>query len=164
MDLREKPALSGVLTIDICDAAGVLVERRHVPNLITKVGKELLARLLLGRTDALPTRWVIAVGTGQSLPPRLEDTQLERKVDEAQDTSPKVEIVTRTDGTTVVRASVSATLPALNLGPTDKPQALTEAGIEITLGGAPILFNRVRFEQVNRGANMVMKMAWEITF
>ncbi|WP_309897334.1 hypothetical protein [Archangium sp.] len=164
MDLSEKPGINGVLTIDICDASGALVEQRRIPNLITTAGKQLLANLLIGRLNAMPTRWAIVVGTGQTTAPALGDTALEKKVDEAADTSPKVEIVTKGDGIIVVRATVSATLPALNLAPTDKPQALTEAGIQITQGTNPILFNRVRFEQVNRGANMVMKMAWEISF
>ncbi len=162
MDLREKPALSGVLTIDICDAHGALLERRSIPNLITTDGKELLARLLMGKLDAMPTRWAIVVGTGPSLP-RLEDTALEKKVDEAE-AACTVERVTR-NGVVGIRALVSATLPALNLAPTDKPQALTEAGVQITQGDKRlVLFNRVHFEQVNRGANMVMKMTWEISF
>lgn len=157
MDLREKPAMRGVLTIDICDASGTLVERRSVPNLITNAGKALLANLLMGQVDALPTRWAIVVGSGPSLP-KLEDTALERQVDEVEAT-PKV------DTSSGVRAVVSATLPALSLAPTDKPQTLTEAGIRITQGAkTQVLFNRVHFEPVNRGANMVMKLTWEISF
>lgn len=161
MELREKQGLAGVLTIELLDTGGALMERRHVPNLITTAGKQLLANLLMGKADALPTRWAIAVGTGTSQPQSL-DTALGTKVDEAIDTTPKVEVVSRGDGSSLVRATVTATLPALT-----QPgvQPLTEAGIQITLGGAaPVLFNRVRFEEVNRGPNMVMKMTWEISF
>lgn len=166
MDLREKQGLNGVLTIEIRDTSGELMERRRVPNLITTSGKQLLANLLMGKVDALPTRWAIAVGTGQE-PVTVADAALKGSVDEAVDPSPKVEVVTA-DGNSLVRATVSATLPAPNLSATDKPQALTEAGIRISQGtdksAPPILFNRVRFDPVNRGANMVMKLTWEISF
>lgn len=167
MDLREKQGLNGVLTIELRDTGGELMERRRVPNLITTSGKQLLANLLMGKVDALPTRWAIAVGTDKA-PVTVADTALEGYVDEALDPSPKVEVVT-VDGNSIVRATVSATLPAPNLSATDnKPQALTEAGIRISQGtnnsAPPILFNRVRFDAVNRGANMVMKLTWEISF
>ncbi len=161
MDLREKQAVSGVLTIDLLDTGGTLVERRRVPNLITTAGKQLLANLLMGKVDALPTRWAIAVGTGTAQA-QIADTKLGTQVDEALDSAPKVEVITRTDGTSVIRATVTATLPAPTQ-PTVQP--LTEAGILITQGATTrVLFNRVRFEEVNRGPNMVMKMTWEISF
>ncbi|QRN93827.1 hypothetical protein JRI60_32295 [Archangium violaceum] len=164
MDLSEKPGMNGVLTIELLDTSGALVEQRRVNNLITTAGKQLLANLLLGKVNALPTRWAIAVGTGVEAA-NIADTALKTRVDEAVDPSPKVEVITR-DGASVVRATVSATLPVPALAANDKPQALSEAGIQITQGNgtAPILFNRVQFAQVNRGANMVMKMTWEITF
>lgn len=161
MDLRETQALSGVLTLELLDTGGTLRERRRVPNLITTAGKQLLANLLMGKVDVLPTRWAIVVGTGTAQP-SIADTQLGNRVDEALDASPKVEAVTRADGSSVIRATVTATLPALTR---DTVQPLTEAGIQITQGTtAPVLFNRVRFEEVNRGPNMVMKMTWEISF
>ncbi|MFP2908397.1 hypothetical protein ACLESD_25760 [Pyxidicoccus sp. 3LFB2] len=161
MDLREKQAVSGVLTLELLGTDGTLVERRRVPNLITTAGKQLLANLLMGKVDALPTRWAIAVGTGTAQA-QVSDTQLGAQVDQALDAAPKVEVITRADGVSVIRATVTATLPALTQATV---QPLTEAGIQITQGAATrVLFNRVRFEEVNRGPNMVMKMTWEISF
>ncbi|WP_164013176.1 hypothetical protein [Pyxidicoccus trucidator] len=161
MDLREKQAVSGVLTLELLGTDGTLVERRTVPNLITTAGKQLLANLLMGKVDALPTRWAIAVGTGTAQA-QVSDTQLGTQVDQALDAAPKVEVITRADGLSVIRATVTATLPALTQATV---QPLTEAGIQITQGATTrVLFNRVRFEEVNRGPNMVMKMTWEISF
>jgi hypothetical protein len=165
MDLSEKQGLNGVLTIELRDTNGALVEQRRVNNLITTAGKQFLAHLLMGKADALPRRWTIAVGTGLE-PANVADTALKTFVDEAEDPAPKVEVVTNGD-MSIVRATVTATLPLPKLSASDRPQALTEAGIQITQGNdkaRPILFNRVRFDQVNRGANMVMKLTWEISF
>jgi hypothetical protein len=160
MDLSEKPGLKGVLTIELRDMSGALVERRQHHNLITTRGKQLLADLLLGKKNALPTSWAIVVGTGTT-PPNVADIALQAPITEkAEDRDPDVAVVTR--GTaTVVQGTVSATLPA---PPAGTVQPLTEAGIQITVGTDKILFNRVQFPAVNRGANMVMTLSWEISF
>ncbi|MCP3060343.1 hypothetical protein LXT21_16300 [Myxococcus sp. K38C18041901] len=162
MNGKETQGMNGVLTLEILNLDGSLMERRKVPNLITIAGKRLVAELLMGRVNALTTSWSIAVGTGttQPLPSNIK---LDNQVDLAADTAPKVEEITLGDGTSLVRATVSATLPPPPAEATVQP--LTEAGILVTLGtAAPILFNRVRFEEVNRGSNMLMKMTWEISF
>jgi hypothetical protein len=159
MDLRERQGMSGVLTIELVDAQGRTVDTRRVNNLITRRGKELLANLLMGK-EVVPNKWTIAVGTGTDAV-QAGDTALKAFAAEAEDPAPKVEII-ESGGQSLVRATVTATLPA----PTQTTvQALTEAGIQITQGAnQKSLFNRVRFEQVNRGPNMVMKLTWEITF
>jgi len=161
MNGKETQGMDGVLTLELLHLDGALLERRRVPNLITLAGKQLVAELLMGRVTALPTRWSIAVGTGIHQPSPT-DTMLGTQVDEAPDAAPKVEAVKQGDGTSIVRATVTATLQPL---PQATVQPLTEAGILIRQGGeTAILFNRVRFEEVNRGPNMVMKMTWEISF
>lgn len=161
MNGKETQGMNGVLTLELLNLDGSLMERRRVPNLITISGKQLVAELLMGRVNALPTRWSIVVGTGINAPVPADD-KLGTKVDEAIDPTPKVEVIKQSDGSSLVRATVTATLPALGQSTV---QPLTEAGIQILQGAStPILFNRVRFEEVNRGPNMVMKMTWEITF
>ncbi|MFY2563368.1 hypothetical protein ACN469_37585 [Corallococcus terminator] len=161
MNGKEKQGMNGVLTLELLNLDGSLMERRRVPNLITTSGKRLVAELLMGRVNGLPINWSIVVGTGTEAP-AAGDTVLKGPAAEAIDPAPRVEVITQGDGSSLVRAIVTATLPAL----TDATvQPLTEAGIQITLGETTkILFNRVRFEEVNRGSNMVMKMTWEISF
>jgi hypothetical protein len=160
MDLREQPAVKGTLTIELRDAGGALVERYRHHNLITTRGKQLLADLLLGKKNALPTSWAIVVGTGTA-PADVADTGLKAPIaEQAEDRDPDVAVVSR-GSSTVVQGTVSATLPA---PPTGTVQPLTEAGIQITVGTEKILFNRVQFPPVNRGANMVMTLSWEISF
>lgn len=161
MDLREKPQLDGVLTLELVLADGTVVERRRVHNLITTAGRALLARLLMGKVDALPTHWGIVVGQGVE-PARPADTGLHERLDMAEDTAPRVEVVADEGGPGSVRATVSATLPPPAPGVV---QPLTEAGIQITVGNEPpVLFNRVRFEPITRGDNMRLKLTWEISF
>jgi hypothetical protein len=161
MDLREHQAIRGQLTIVLRDEHGSELERRTVHNLITKVGRKLLADLLMGKLNATPNRWTVAVGTGTA-DPTVEDTQLQAQVDSADDSLPKVEIVT-VGAVPTIRITVTATLPA----PTSSsPQALTEAGILVQMNTNPptaTLFNHVTFAQINRSGNMVMTLMWQIT-
>jgi|GEM_PF-2882629 len=161
MNGKEKQGMNGVLTLELLNLDGSLMERRRVPNLITTAGKRLVAELLMGRVNGLPVNWSIVVGTG-TVAPSTDDTQLQDLAAEAVDPAPKVEVIDQGDNPSLVRAKVTATLPAL----TDATvQPLTEAGIQVTLGeNTKILFNRVRFEEVNRGSNMIMNMTWEISF
>lgn len=161
MNLGERQGLTGVLTIELVDTGGAVVERRRVQNLITRSGKKLLADLLMGKADALPSGWAIVVGTGES-PARPADTALLKPAAEAEAEAPRVEVVEE-GGQSAVRATVIATLPAP--ASSDPPQPLAEAGIRINQGErAETLFNRVTFAQVNRGPNMVLRLTWEITF
>lgn len=161
MNGKEKQGMNGVLTLELLNLDGSLMERRRVPNLITTAGRRLVAELLMGRVNGLPIKWAIIVGTDTTAP-APGDTEMREQKAEAIDPAPKVEVIDPGDGSSLVRATVTATLPAL----TDATvQPLTTAGIQITLGETTkILFNRVRFEEVNRGSNMVMKMTWEISF
>ncbi|MCP3099520.1 hypothetical protein LZ198_11630 [Myxococcus sp. K15C18031901] len=161
MNGKEMQGMNGVLTLELRHLDGSLMEQRRVPNLITIAGKQLVAGLLMGRVTSLPTKWAIAVGTGTQTP-NPKDTTGFTKVDEAPDTAPKVEVITLSDGSSFVRATVTATLQPLTQATV---QPLTEAGILIRQGGdTAVLFNWVRFEEVNRGPNMVMTMTWEISF
>ncbi|MCP3166503.1 hypothetical protein [Myxococcus qinghaiensis] len=161
MNGKEKQGMNGVLTLELLNLDGSLMERRRVPNLITTAGKRLVAELLMGRVNGLPVNWSIVVGTGTAAP-STDDIALQDLAAEAVDPAPRVEVIDQGDNPSLVRAKVAATLPAL----TDATvQPLTEAGIQVTLGeNTKILFNRVRFEEVNRGSNMIMNMTWEISF
>lgn len=157
----ETQQMQGVLTIEVIDvASGCVVDKRHIPNLITTAGKELLAKLLMGKVGAVPSAWAIAVGTGAS-DPQIADTRLNAYADRANAVT-DVAVVT-TDKGSVVRATVKAQLPPL--AQNSAPQPLVEAGIVIITGNeTETLFNRVKFAQVSRGPMMVLNLAWDITF
>lgn len=166
MHVGERQVISGVLTIEVRDAEGRLVEERRVPNLITRAGRLLAANLLMGQGGISELkRYFIVVGIGGK-PKGKEapsDVKLENPVAESEIKTIKVEEDRASDA---VRATVSATLEALTVNTT---QALSEAGIEIryTVGGSKAektLFNRVTFEDVNRGPGMTLKLSWEISF
>jgi hypothetical protein len=161
MNLGEEQRMQGVLTIEVIDvSSGAVVETRRVPNLITTAGKELLAKLLMGKIGAVPSSWAIAVGIGNA-DPQASDTRLLGYADRANATT-DVAIIT-TDKGSIVRATVRAQLPPL--AQAEQPQPLVEAGIVIITGlSTETLFNRVKFAQVSRGPMMVLNLAWEISF
>jgi hypothetical protein len=160
MSFGEEQQMRGTLTIEVLDTAGNVVARRCVENLITTAGKTLLAKLLMGKASTVPSKWAIAVGTGNA-DPLPGDDKLSSRVDVAAATT-EVGVVA-TDRGNVVRATVKAQLPSLPQGA--DPQPLVEAGIVITVGTDPeTLFNRVKFAQVSRGSSVVMNLGWEISF
>jgi hypothetical protein len=164
MQMKEHQAVNGVLTIVVRDAAGRPVDERRVHNLVTKGGRKLLADLLMGKADAVPSRWSIALGSGTDAP-TPGDVGLKTPVSNAQVEidSPKVELIDNSDGTSTVRGTVSGTLPAPT---TAAATPLTEAGIQVGKKGSDTwtLFNRVVFPVVSWGTGMSMTLNWEITF
>lgn len=163
MILGERQDIHGVLTMELQDAGGVVLERRRVPNLITRAGRKLLADLLLARAGiSVPVKYRIAVGTGRT-PAKPEDTKLEKREEASETLPPEVTVDAATDS---VRATIRATIPVPK---EDKVTPLTESGIEMdcAMGAGGIvttLFNRVTFAEVNRGPGMTLTLSWEISF
>ncbi len=167
MNLGEQQRMHGVLTIEVVDASGAIVETRRVPNLITTAGKKLMADILMGKRPA-PSAWAIAVGTGKpktpeqtqavATAPQASNTALEGEVAEANATC-IVDVENE-----VVSATVKGSLTALL--PSESEQALVEAGILMKVGTETnrTLFNRVTFSQVTRGQMMHLNLSWKISF
>lgn len=157
MPRSEHSTIQGVLTLELRDGGGALVEACTVHNLVTSGGKSLLARLLAGNAPGA-VGLVIGVGEGKK-GPAASDVALESKVAEAEATitDPAVDA-------DHVRVIVEANVTAG--GTDDKPLALTEAGILIRIGNDKIgvLFNRVTFPVINKGPNMTLLLSWELTF
>lgn len=158
MSIDERQGMSGRLTLELRHPDGSLLERRRVDNLITRAGRMLVARLFSGEL-AGPPALAIAVGSG-STPASVSDAALEAQLDQAAaDPAPVQE--SEDEGAGGI-ASVSVTLPTL---PPGASQALREAGILITLPGAPpVLYNRVTFPTITRTENLQMTLTWEVTF
>ena len=61
MPIKECNGLAGRLSIELRDPAGRVVEQRRIDNLITRAGRDLLARLFTGAAQGPELR--IAVGS-----------------------------------------------------------------------------------------------------
>lgn len=157
MALTEHPSIQGVLTLELRDPHGALLERRRVHNLITTSGKAVLARMLGGKTNGAVQ---LAIGVGEEpRAPAAGDAKLGRKLTEA-----KAEMSEPLVAGDQVTVTVKATV--VDGGAPDKPLPLTEAGIIVRIGNDPaeLLFNRVVFPVINKGANMSLLLSWDLTF
>lgn len=151
MTLKEQHGLSGRLHITLTEG-GRVVGERHVDNLITDAGRQLVARLFAGQAQANELR--IAVGTN---PKELDASQA--TITAVADAKAVVEVNQGSDKRAMAR--VSATLPAS--GETN-PQPIQEAGILIVLPDSQVVYNRVTFPVVHRAGNLEMTFSWEVSF
>ena len=158
MGMTENVGIAGRLSLQLRDRDGRVVEERHVQNLVTLKGRELLGRCFSGLAT-LGGRVEMAVGTGTT-PPVLDNEALEIEVDRVPTGTP--DLFMSGEGTarrSVVR--VRATFPAR----AGDVQALTEAGVWLEqVGGPRVLFNRATFPVVNRTQHLELALAWEIFF
>lgn len=155
--MKEHHGLDGRVKIELRDRSGTLVEQRMVQNLITTAGRKLLGKLFSGAADK--PEFAIAVGAG-STAPDISDTALGNQLDAAKATLAAPRIDDNNPRQVVV--NVSATLPVDESRP---DQALTEAGILITLPGqAPVLYNHVVFPLITRTGKLEMTLSWEVIF
>lgn len=154
--VSEHTSIQGVLTLELRDPEGALIERHVVHNLITHAGKSLLARLLGGKTNGAIT---LDIGVGQGVsPPAVGDTELPGYLGKARAEMSEPFVITGQ-----VRVTIKATIK--DGGTADKPLPLTEAGILVTVGeDKPVLFNRVTFPVINKSGNMSLLLAWDLNF
>jgi hypothetical protein len=157
MPPSEHTSIQGLLTLELRDERGALVERRHVKNLITHDGKLLLARLLGGKTSGAVT---IAIAVGRTATaPALDQKALLDKATEApaEMNDPVIEGER-------VRANVRATIP--QGGDPNVVLPLTEAGILVRVGADQngVLFNRVTFPVISKSSTMSLLLSWDLTF
>lgn len=154
--VSEHTSIQGVLTLELRDPSGALIERHVVHNLITHRGKQLLARLLGGKTNGA-INLAIGVGAG-AVAPALEDVALASKLGEAKADMTDPFVITGQ-----VRVNVKSTIA--DGGTVDKPLPLTEAGILVRVGEEePVLFNRVTFPVINKGPNRSLLLSWDLNF
>ncbi|MBK7828161.1 hypothetical protein [Nannocystis sp.] len=154
--VSEHTSIQGVLTLELRDPAGALLERHVVHNLITNRGKSLLAQLLGGKTNGAITL-AIGVGSGTAAP-TPDDPGLATKLGEA-----KAEMTEPFVISGQVRVNVRSTIA--DGGTADNPLPLTEAGILVRVGQeAPVVFNRVTFPVINKGPNMSLLLSWDLNF
>lgn len=151
MTLKEQHGLSGRLHITLTEG-GRVVGERHVDNLITDAGRQLVARLFAGQAQANELR--IAVGTN---PKELDASQA--TITAVADAKASVVVDQGSDKRAMAR--VVATLPASGEA---NPQPIQEAGILIVLPDTQVVYNRVTFPVVHRAGNLEMTFSWEVSF
>jgi hypothetical protein len=151
MSLKEQHGLSGRLHITLTEH-GRVVGERHVKNLITDAGRQLVARLFAGQAQANELR--IAVGTNATV---LDASQA--TITKVADAKASVVVDQGSDQRALAR--VVATLPAS--GDTT-PQPIQEAGILIVLPDSVVVYNRVTFPVIHRAGNLEMTFSWEVSF
>ena len=157
MPPSEHTSIQGVLTLELRDHAGALVERRRVDNLITASGKSLLARMLGGKT-AGAVALVIAVGDkSAAADPGDKELGGKRAEAAAEMTEPVV-------NGAQVKVNVKATIA--QGGDPNVVLPLTEAGILVRVGDdqGGVLFNRVTFPVINKSSTMSLLLSWDLTF
>lgn len=156
MSLSEHPSIEGVLTLELRDQDGALLERRVVHNLITNSGKGLLARLLGGKTNGAVA---LSIGVGKVATAAAPgDDRLGEQLAAA-----KADMSDPIIGVAGVKVTVKATI--VDGGKIDQPLPLTEAGILVKVGEGPdVLFNRVTFPVINKGPNISLLLSWDLTF
>lgn len=149
--MRDTQPMSGTLTLTLHDPSGAVLMRRTVHNLVTDAGRALVADLFAGkRVGAVKPRLV--VGTGDDKP-SADDVALKREVDGVDLTPEQVK-------SKAGKVTLTGRLPER-----EASQALVEAGISVTVGtDAPVLYNRVVFEVVNKAPNMQMTLTWNVDF
>ena len=124
------------------------IEVTVVDNLVTSVGKAVLASLLVFQNTARPPTH-IAVGTGGT-PPVVGDTNL---IAEAARVA-----LTSANAAGAVYTAVAVFVPGVGSG------ALAEAGLFTdTAANAGKMFARVVFATINKGLQDTLQITWTVT-
>lgn len=142
---NDKLFVNGKLDIILRNGSGVIVEERHIPNLVVDTGNSYIASRMKDATATAMTH--MAVGT-DSTAPTAGDTTLAVEVARVALTS-----------TTVTGNDVAyvATFPA-GTG----TAALVEAGLFNASSGGTMLA-RTTYSVINKGAADTLTVTWTIT-
>lgn len=138
-------SVKGKLDIVLRNANGVIVEERHIPNLVVTVGTNYIASRMKDATATAMTHMAVGIG---GTTPVTGNTTLESE-------SARVTLTS----TTVTSNSVAyvATFPA-GTG----TAALVEAGLFNAASGGTMLA-RTTYSVINKGAADTLTVTWTIT-
>ena len=124
------------------------IEVTVIDNLVTSVGKAVIASLLVFQNTARPPT-NIAVGIGGT-PPAVTDTTLVSELARVA--------LTSANAVGAVYTAVAVFLPGVGSG------ALAEAGLFTdTAANAGKLFARVVFQVINKGLQDTLQITWTVT-
>jgi hypothetical protein len=162
--MREKHGVTGRLCIVASDAAtGRVVAVRRADNLVTTEGRQLLGLLLAGKVRVSAPAIKVRLGTGTRAP-APSDTALENQWRSVAARAVEPREIAEGDLPRML-VEVTAELPADADAAPDAPAvAISEAGIELTTDARTVLYNRVVFAPIGRGARLDLKLSWEVLF
>ncbi len=158
MKLNDSIDMKGRMTLRLHDREGRVVREVAADNDIVLTGRDLVAKLFAKIDGATPISH-IAVGTGTNqIDPTKDEklgSELFRKTINPITTK---DIVATTDGK--MRVTISA---ELNNDEANGP--LTEAGMfNDPLKDTGVMYNRVKFDVVNKTSDFRLTIVWEILF
>ena len=159
MSFTHTHQLGGRLSINIHDHAKNTNETVRVNNLITLSGKKLLAQLLSGDSDGIPSLH-IAIGGGDA-PANENNVALNQRLDKVKAKMKTIDTTIEGDDTRVV-AIVEGELSS-----TDdmENRKLREAGIVVSIPGkTDTLYNHVTFPVITHTKNINITFTWELLF
>lgn len=152
------------LRLELADRTGRIIAAREAHNSVMREGARLIARLFKG--EQVPITHM-AVGTSDEPesdtyntlalanpadPPRLENGT-------SVPVSPDLMIITIDETRRLVLVRVRATLPeSAAVG------RICEAGLMASTAEGDVLYNRVTFAPLEKGADHELSLFWEVTF
>jgi hypothetical protein len=141
----EKLKMTGELTIELVNSLGVLVEKRHVPNLVVLSGKIWVAQRMSSNTPAFMSH--LAIGTSGITPEINQTTLLNENARLAFNSSSQTSNV----------LSYSATFgPGIGTG------VLQEAGI-FNSSSSGTMLARTTFAPLTKDTGDTVSISWSIT-
>jgi hypothetical protein len=146
MNVNEQLKITGALTIVKTNKGGVIVDKRHIPNLVVTTGKEFIVSRMIGTTSGVMSH--MGVGTGVTSP-LAANTALETPL------SSRVVLSSATQTSNVVTYVAT-------FGPGASTGAITEAGIFNALTTGTMLC-RTTFPVVNKEAGDSIAITWVVT-
>ena len=172
MALKERQRVQGILNIQVRDESHNIIETRRVKNIVTKQGKELLAKTLAVKSGITSLEqlkiFVGNNGTQQTVDDEYATTK-EPGIDLGEDRFWKtVDVTTSVEVGDDIKTVFKGVLDA----DTENLQSefhIKEAGIIFITssegGDADAkLFNRTTFPVINKKGKMVITFTWEIIF
>ena len=146
MDVKEQLKMTGALTIVKTNAEGIIVDKRHIPNLVVTSGKNHIITRMIGTADGIMSH--MGVGTG-AVTPAAGDTTLGTAL------GSRVALTSATQSSNVV-TYVASFAAGVATG------AITEAGIFNALTDGTMLC-RTTFPVVNKAAGDSIVITWVVT-
>ena len=146
MDVNEQVKMTGALTIVKTNSEGVIVDKRHIPNLVVTAGKDHIISRMIGTPVGVMSH--MGVGTGIVAPA-------------AGDTALGTALGARIALTSATQASNVITYVA-TFGAGVSTGGITEAGIFNALTAGTMLC-RTSFSVVNKAAGDSIVITWVVT-
>ena len=146
MKMENQISITGTITIELRDQYGQLKERRHITNVVTNTGKQLIIDRLQGPTPAVAD--YVAIGTGATAAASA-DTALQTEVARAQGTLSQPDAYT--DRCVYTFAAGTGT------------GNITEAG-RLNAAAAGTLVGRQTFTAVNKTASDSLQITYDFTY